>query len=267
MKTNQYILLILSALSFVACNDTEGVPFGDGYTDEALEYNWVLDVSVSDEFDNWNNSKWGTSLWYDVTSDFAFTSDNVYVKDGLLHLAAKKESYNGKEYTCGAVISTTQLGNNTCVEIRAKTIDYRANVTTALWLSDQPAVENDPNVEIDIMETLQAKNAPQNFTATVHYWENGQDTALGWVSIDMPTGNLSDDFHVYKLIRLDNYIKMYIDDIAYWEFNTTNYQNVSYQDRYIILSVEGHAGAPVDEFLPSEFLIDYVRVFRTTNSN
>ena len=266
MKTIKYIIPLLFACMVAACtNDADGVPFGDidGYVDETLEHNWVLDASVSDEFDNLDESKWSKSLWYSVTSNNAFHPDNVTVSDGILRITAKKEQYNGKEYTCGALISNFRLGVNTCIEIRAKTIDHRANVTTALWLSNQPLVADNPNVEIDIMETLSAGTRPKRFTGTIHYWENGTDTALEWVNIDVPSNSISDDFHVYKLIRLENYVKLYIDDIPFWKFNTTDFYNVSHQERSVVFSVEGHSGLPVEEFLPNDFLIDYVRVYRT----
>ncbi|OJX59474.1 MULTISPECIES: glycoside hydrolase family 16 protein [Dysgonomonas] len=225
---------------------------------------WDLVPELSDEFDVWDSNKWGISLWYDVSTDFAFNAQNVSVKDGFLRLSAKRESKNGKNYTAGIAMSTFKVGGNSYVEIRAKTIDYRANVTTALWLSDEPTTENSPNVEIDIMETLQAGEKPKIFTSTIHQWADPH-VALGW-KVKNLSFNLSDDFHVYGLERRNGFIRMYLDGEVFWEFDTTSYPSVSDQERYIIFSIEGHAGTPVDSYLPNEFLIDYVRTYECSEN-
>jgi hypothetical protein len=256
-------LMILSLILW-GCNEIKGEPFGQDYADAGVE--WQLNTAMSDEFETWNPDKWGTQLWYGITSDFSFKDENVYVEDGILRLAAKKESYNGKQYTCGAAMSKYEVGGNVAIEIRAKTIDNRANVTTALWLSDNLTADKNPNVEIDIMETLWVKEHPYRFSATVHNWlVPGGDNALGWVVYDEKEGkSISDEWHVWRLERLENYIRLYLDGEPYWEFETDisdDRYNVSHQPRRVIFSVEGHAGAPVDEFLPGEFLIDYIRVY------
>lgn len=227
-------------------------------------YKWVLNSDKSDEYDSWNTAKWGTSLWYSVSTDIAFNPANVSVANGYLKLKVKKESYNGKEYTCAAVKSTFGVGNNSIVEIRAKTIDYRANVTTALWLSDELLPSLNPNVEIDIMETLSAGSNPQKFTAGIHYWwaEGIGDQNLGWKDYFLPSGqNLSDQFHIYKLERYNGRVRFYFDGALFWDFDASTYTKVTDMERNVIFSIEGHAGTPIDAYLPNDFLIDYVRIY------
>lgn len=262
MKINMYKLLNLLfviLLLLAGCKD----PVIEDPDDDWDGPKWVLNEEKTDEFNQWDTNKWGTSLWYSTTSSFAFNSANVSVSDGYLRLTAKKESYNGKNYTCGAVKSKFTLGNNSYIEIRAKTIDYRANVTTALWLSDVPGADKNPNVEIDIMETLSALSNPKKFTATIHYWWVGGigDQALEWKDYFLTTTNMSDNFHTYKLERTDGKIRLFFDGIMFWNFSTVSHTPVSQQERNVIFSIEGHAGAPVDAFLPGEFLIDYIRVY------
>lgn len=228
---------------------------------------WVLDVSVSDEFNTMNTSKWGTTLWYDVSSDFAFNPSNTTVSNGCLQLTAKKQTLNNKNFTCGVAKSTFQVGGDSYIEIRAKTIDYRANVTTAIWLSDLPIAANNPNIEIDLMETLSAGSQPKQFVSTIHQWfVPGGDVSPRWKIKDLPY-NLSDDFHIYALERRNGYIRFYLDGVVYWEFETSKYPGISEQDRNIVFSIEGHAGTPNETYLPANFLVDYVRVYHTTNQS
>ena len=73
--------------------------------------NWTLLPAASDEFDgtSLDEAKWKNGIWYDVTSDLAFHPDNVSVRDGNLVLTAKKETYNGKNYTAAAVESKFEV--------------------------------------------------------------------------------------------------------------------------------------------------------------
>jgi hypothetical protein len=123
---------------------------------------WSQDLSKSDEFDSLDTNKWDTSFWYSTSGVFAFNQDNASVSGGNVNIAAKKENYNGKSYTAGLMKSKFQVGGDSYTEIRAKMINKNANVTAALWLSDEPAQWSNPNIEIDIQETLDADGAPKD---------------------------------------------------------------------------------------------------------
>lgn len=269
IKKSYFGFLLIFLIYTISCS-SDNTDNGDIIDPPKKDTTWVLDKTMSDEFDIWDAEKWNTSLWYSTTKEFAFKPSNASVSDGYLKLTARKESYNGKSYTCAAVKSNFQIGENTLIEIKAKTIDYRANVTTALWLSDIPLATSNPNVEIDLMETMQASAQPQRFTATIHHWliggTNSGDNPRGWIVMDLTSGNLSDNFHIYKLERRNGYIRLTFDNKVYWEFDTSDYPNISTQERNVIFSIEGHAGTPVDAYLPGEFLIDYIRTYRTTTT-
>lgn len=256
-----YFSLIFFQFFYISC--TPEVKPDDNGIVIPPKSDWILNKSMSDEFDEWDSTKWGTTLWYATTTDFAFNSGNVSVSNGYLKLTVKKESYKNKEYTCGAVKSTFTVGANTMMEIRAKTIDYRANISTAIWLSDKPVPEKNPNVEIDIMETLSPGSKPQKFTAGLHYWWSGGigDQNVGWKDYLLPSGqNISDEFHIYKLERYNGKLRMYFDGILFWDFDARDYPRLIDMERYFIFSIEGHAEG-LDAYLPAEFLIDYIRIY------
>lgn len=103
--------------------------------------NWTFLPASSDEFDGdrLDESKWTNGIWYDVTTDLAFSPANVSVRDGNLVLTAKKEDYNGKTYTAGAVESKFDVpGTASYVEVRAKALDKKANVLSAIWMQSSP---------------------------------------------------------------------------------------------------------------------------------
>ncbi|MHA0857119.1 glycoside hydrolase family 16 protein [Paenibacillus sp. CMAA1364] len=226
---------------------------------------WTLDNAKSDEFYSFNTNKWGTSLWYDTSGVLAFNPNNVSVSGGNMNLSVKKENYNGKAYTAGVLKSKFQVGGDSYTEIRAKMINKDANVTAALWLSDQPQQWSNPNVEIDIMESLNPKGAPNRVESTLHTWPVSPDFhfVAGNKKYNAPAP-LDSDFHVYGLERKDGKLKFYLDGVKFWEYNASVITEFATQPRNVILSIEGHAGNPVDAFLPSDFEIDYVRVYSST---
>lgn len=226
---------------------------------------WTQDYSKSDEFDSLDSSKWDPSLWYSTSGVFAFNSNNVSVFDGNVNLSAKKENYNGKSYTAGVLKSKFQVGGDSYTEIRAKMINKNANVTAALWVSDEPAQWSNPNVEIDIQESLDADGAPKRVESTLHTWAKNPDFhfVAGNKKYTAPV-SLDEDFHVYGLERRNGKLRFYLDGVQYWEYNASVIKEFATQPRNIIFSIEGHAGNPVDAYLPSDFQIDYVRVYSST---
>lgn len=235
---------------------------------KAADSNWTLLEESSDEFNEnqLDNSKWKVGLWYDVTSALAFKDSNVSVRDGNLILTAKQENYNGKSYTCGAIESKFELPGTDCyVEVRAKALDKDANVLSAIWLQSSPLSPlMNPNPEIDIMETV---NYSQ-LSSTLHTWEQ---TPQGEVHYQRGTNNyntgyndISDDFHTYGLERNNGKLKFYFDGKLAWEKAAPD-NSFTELARHMVLSLEGHLGAPNPNKLPSEFLVDYVRTYYREN--
>lgn len=226
------------------------------------EGNWTLLPAASDEFDgtSLDEAKWKNGIWYDVTSDLAFHPDNVSVRDGNLVLAAKKETYNGKNFTAAAVESKFEVpGTATYVEVRAKALDKNANVLSAIWLQSSPLTwAMNPNPEIDIMETFDYSK----MTSTLHTWHQSPNIHLqmGTKAWDTGLEDISADYHTYALERRDGKLRFYFDGELTWERSSSEDSFVELS-RHMVLSLEGHLGLPVEEHLPGEFLIDYVRTY------
>lgn len=224
--------------------------------------NWTLLKDASDEFNgtSLDSNKWTKGIWYDTTTDLAFKDDNVYVENGNLVLAAKRENFNGKLYTAAAVESTFDVpGTASYVEVRAKVLDSKANVLSAIWLQSSPLSKSlNPNPEIDIMETF---NYSQ-MTSTLHTWLQQPAIHLQRGKNSWSTGldDISEDYHVYGLERRDGLMRFYFDGQLTWE-KYSSVDSFVELSRHMVLSLEGHLGKPNEDYLPSTYLIDYVRTY------
>lgn len=232
---------------------------------------WELDAARSDEFETLDNTKWSNApLWYyqKVTGELVYRNENTGVDSGVARLITKKEdfrhdpSYPMSHYTTGCLKSKFEVGGNTYIEVRAKMIKSQANVCAAIWLGDDPVLEKNPNIEIDMQETKDADNAPHRVNSSLLTWPKpgGGNTVPGSKLFYISKG-LDEGFHLYGLERRNGKLGFYLDGVKYWEWDAAATPEFVTQLRPIILSVEGHAGTPVADYLPSDFQIDWVRVY------
>lgn len=254
------------ALSIVLCLSTS--PFlTKAEAAPPANASWIPVPELSDEFNGTalDTSKWKTGLWYSVSGVGAFNDNNVSVSGGNLVIAAKKENYNGKAYTFGAVESKFDIpGINSYVEIRAKALDSSANVLSAIWMQSSPMTSaSNPNPEIDIQETFDFNK----MTSALHTWKVNPDFHMPYGSHKWNTGvNVSADYHVYGLERRDGKLRFYFDGQLAWETKPVDSSLVE-MARHMVLSLEGHLGNPNDAFLPGTFQVDYVRTYYADNAN
>lgn len=234
---------------------------------------WTKIPSASDEFTTFDATKWRKSTGYPVSSNsttgtkLAFKDTNVTVAGGVASLTAKKESYNGAPYTAGVLESSFDVpGQGSYVEVRARVLDSRANVLSAIWLQTFPlSAGRNPNPEIDVHETF---NYSQ-LISTEHTWTlTGTGTDHQVLDENRATTGVADmstDFHVYGLERRDGWLRFYFDGRLLWQSRPSVAQMAS-MPRHLILSLEAHLGQPNDTFLPASFGIDWVRTYAYTGT-
>lgn len=232
---------------------------------------WSPVVAASDEFDGLtlDAAKWKKGLWYDTSGVLAFKEENIAVSGGNLVLTARKEVFNEKTYTYGAVESLFDVpGVNSYVEVRAKALHHNANVLSAVWLQSSPLTSaSNPNPEIDIQETFNSYGV----VSTLHTWAIDPDRPAPTAENEyihtqtapneFKTGvDVSADFHIYGLKRSHGKLRFYFDGKLAWEVAPSEPSFVNLP-RHVVLSLEGHLGDPVDKYLPQSFLVDYVRTY------
>jgi beta-glucanase (GH16 family) len=259
-KNHQFLLVSCFCLSLtVVCSG------------QSPSSNWTLIPDISDDFNGLflDSAKWTTKPGYPTSRVFAFNPQNITVSNGYLKLTCKKENFKEKSYTSAYLESKfNDPGNGSYVEFRVKMIDVRANICCAIWEQTFPLSQaQNPNPEIDIQEYLLpgANGNPNRIQSTLHRWPTrpGVHTEDAYQTHDA-SAPLCYDFHTYSLERREGILRFFIDGFKYWEYNITSMPEYVTMPRHIILSIEGHAGNPVDSYLPAVFQIDYVRIYKYT---
>ena len=210
-------------------------------------------------------SGWGNNEWEYYTD----RKENAYIKDGILHIRANKEDYEGSKYTSARMITKGKF-NFTYGTVEARiALPVGKGIWPAFWLLGQniDAVSWPACGEIDIIETVNSENVVYG----TNHWANGSEYA----TYSNNTGNYRDQkfeldvtqFHNYKFTWDDKYIRMFVDDFMYHEIlieNNTGDTEEFHKPFFFILNVAvagNWPGFEVDDSqFPNEMLVDYIRV-------
>ena len=161
--------------------------------------NWGYDIGGS----GWGNNE----LQY-----YTNRPENAYLTNGNLVIEARKEKFDTRDYTSARLITKGKreflFGR---IDIRAK-LPKGQGVWPALWSLgkniDQvgwPACG-----ELDIMELL--GHEPNKTYSTVHWGPPGGGSTNLSRSYTLPSGDFSQDFHVFSMVWEPDLIKFYVDD-------------------------------------------------------
>lgn len=225
--------------------DSEGSP---------ITTKWTYDIGTGEN--GWGNQE----LQY-----YTSGSDNVIIEDGLLKIKAKKENYEGANYT-SARLKTQGKYSFTYgkVEIRAK-LPSAAGTWPALWMlgSNISTVGWPKCGEIDIMEQ---NGWDKNKVSSALHNQSSFGNTINDKAVDVPTSTSA--FHTYSVNWTPDEITFAVDGDEYYTYSpedktVTNWPYDS--PHFIILNVAmgGNTGGDVPEnFTESSMHIDYVRVYR-----
>ena len=225
----------------------------------------------SDEFDgnSLDTSKWG----FDVGNHgfgneelqyYTEGNNNINVSDGMLKIIAKKEDYQGSQYT-SAKVWTKGLHSFKYGRITARIkIPTGQGIWPAFWMLGDSY--NWPKCgEIDIMEHI---NTVSTVRGTAHWSKTtnlddhkskGGDTRPLDFSV----------FHEYSIEWDENGLTWYCDGIQYNQLTKEEYSNEAdaFTEKFFLIlnvAVGGNwPGSPDSTTVfPSEMLVDYVRVYQ-----
>ncbi|MFM2360840.1 MAG: hypothetical protein RLY16_2833 [Bacteroidota bacterium] len=196
--------------------------------------------------------------------------ENARVADGILTIEARKEKYEGADYTSARMVTRNKgdwkYGR---VEVRAKLTDGKKGLWPAIWMLPTKWVYGGwpKSGEIDIMENV--GYMPDSLFGTVH--TDAFNGMLGTQkSKSIAIKDLATAFHVYAIEWTETKISFFIDDIKYNEFenNKTGFAAWPFdQDFHLILNVAvggdwgGKMGVDEGAF-PQKLEVDYVRVYQ-----
>lgn len=233
--------------------------------------------AFSDEF-NSGTAQWNVrnndSLSYDKAR---IKAANVTVSDGLLHIAGKQESVDGRDFTSGYIDSIgkfeQQYGR---WEVRAKiptTPGDSRGIWPAFWL------RNAGVGEIDIMEAwgdpFDNPTIIGTSSLTAHESTNGGGSRKGWNWENMAGTkvNSSADFHTWAIEYTPTALKGYFDDKLVVTATKAEYPwlwgpnfQTKFNMRLNLQIGSPYHGYPVgpdykDTKSYSDFQIDYVRAW------
>jgi len=231
----------------------------DEFDGESIDLNkWTFDIGTG-------ASGWGNNEWEYYTD----RKENAYVKDGILHIRAQKEDYEGKKYTSARMLTKGKF------TFKYGTVEARIALPTGkgIWPAFWMLGENFDTVgwpacgEIDIIEAVNSENKIYG----TNHWANGTEYA----TYGNNTGNYRDQkfelditqFHNYKFTWDEKYIRMFVDDFMYHEIlieDNTGDTEEFHKPFFFLLNVAvagNWPGFEVDDSqFPNEMLVDYIRV-------
>jgi len=194
---------------------------------------------------------------------------NTFLSNGNLIIEARNEALVGYNYSSGRM--TTQNKKNFKfgrIDIRAK-LPVGKGIWPALWMlgANITSVSWPACGEIDIMELI--GTYPGRVFGTMH-WKNAAGThASKGEPFNLPSGDFSQQFHVYSIVWAQDIIKWYVDDqlgltVTLADAGAANYPFNADQFFLFNVAVGGDwPGSPdATTPFPQRMFVDYVRVFQ-----
>ncbi len=189
-------------------------------------------------------------------------TNNATIQNGNLLIIAKKETYQGSDYTSARLITKDkQSWKYGKMEARIK-IPKAQGLWPAFWmLGDNISTVGWPSCgEIDIMEHINSDDkifGTMHWNTTSHAYYGG-DTFINDVSL----------FHIYSVEWNSSKIKWFVDGKKYWEgdiLNNINSSDELHNPFFLILNMAvggNFPGNPTSNSIISDTLmVDYVRVY------
>jgi beta-glucanase (GH16 family) len=273
--------LILGGCLFTLMAQSQPRPLVPGLDD----YNLVW----SDEFDGTsiNKANWQFDVggwgWGNNEAQYYTDGLNFECADGIGYLIAKKEDYQGKQYTsCRMTTQCKQEFMYGYIEVKMK-----APMGLGLWPAIWTLGANFPPYNgycsppdpaqwpaCGEMEIYETKTGPpgyggmggNTYIGTCHF-----SNASGQVSYNSGkythTEDLGLKFHVYSLLWKEDTAHYYFDGVQFWKFPlTASYQTEFHQKHFFLANIAvggNYQGNNIDNSIfPQRMAIDYWRVFQ-----
>jgi beta-glucanase (GH16 family) len=235
-------------------------------------------LAWSDEFsgstleaNNWNQEIGnGTGGWGNNELEYyTNSSKNTFVSNGNLIIEARKEPIGGFNYSSGRMTTqnkkTFKYGR---IDIRAK-LPVGKGIWPALWMlgSNISSVGWPACGEIDMMELI--GTFPNRISGTIHWRSAGGVWTYQGADYFLPSGDYSQQFHVFSIVWQQDIIKWYVDDNLFLTKTAADLggaTNPFNNNQFFLFNVAvgGNWPGPPDAgtVFPQRMFVDYVRVFQ-----
>lgn len=230
-----------------------------------------------DSFNTFNPSNWSKGQpWGQYHPDFHhqyYGQDQIYVKDGLLHLLNEYKPITFNPNTKDSVTIPYGTGlinslNQKCFQYGFFAIRSKNPIGPATWPAFWLTGKNNWPPEIDIFE-MYGKNKGQNIhkqTMTVHVGKTENKTKkLLMKSIQLPK-NTDQEFHIYSCLWEPKKITFYTDGVKVKTIKLNKWMQQFYNEpMYIIINnaLDHEHLQPLKEAqMPQDFQVDWVQVYQ-----
>jgi len=262
------VFCVFQAAAFLAKADPIDPASGDAVPSVPEIASQGYKLAFSDEF---NGTQLDEDKWqYRIDSKGHSTQlpANVTVSDGCLHVAVKKESAAGKDYTAGGIISKTEFMHG-YYEARFK-IPAGKGWHTSFYTEHYDGKDTQKTTgreEIDIVEQNSSSGKAWGYNYTLHDW--GSKLLPKGVEVpqpklpeghakahDAPGGDLH-DYHIWGMEFTPQVVNFYFDGQLRGSVDATTFKHTPMSIFLTSIAVS----PPDDSKLPSEADFDYVRYF------
>jgi beta-glucanase (GH16 family) len=263
-----FIALSILAISCKKNIQGSNSPGGNETTPRAVTYQLIW----ADEFNgtsvntaNWNIDNGNPNVNHELEY---YQAANAAVTGGNLVITARQQSVGGQPYTSAKLNSSGKFSvTYGRIEARMK-LPMVQGTWPAFWMlgTNINTVGWPQCGEIDIMEHVNTSNS---ILGTMH-WNSGS----GHAQYGSSTTTTPGDFHVYAVEWDNSSIRWYVDNTLYVTGNIANNINNTgafHLPFYIILNLAIGGDLPGSTVnnaaLPTSMYVDYVRVYKMTNSS
>lgn len=197
--------------------------------------------------------------------------DNVYVKDGLLHICGMKEKYKNCEYTSAKITTKGKKGFQYGKFLIKAKLPKGIGTWPAIWFLPESFGEDNkwPQCgEIDFVEHIGRKKDHLHFSLHTGLYNHKNDDQYETIKI---VEGVTDRFVEYGMVWTKEKIEFYIDDKKVVEYIAGDNGKDSgemgwpfHQPFYLIINfaLGGYWGGEIDDSsLQGELLVKYVKYF------
>jgi beta-glucanase (GH16 family) len=178
------------------------------------------DFDLGNGFYNYGANAWISGWGNNELQYYTRAPENAFVKDGLLHIRAVKESFNGCGYT-SARMKTRKRDGTPLFTKKYGRFEFRAKLPTgkgvwpALWMLPQDEKYGGwaASGEIDVLEARGQETT--KVLGTLHFGSRWPANTHAGKDYVLPRSGTIADFHIYALEWEPNAIRWYVDGQLY----------------------------------------------------
>ncbi|UYZ63119.1 glycoside hydrolase family 16 protein [Hymenobacter weizhouensis] len=269
----------LLALSLLSCTEKSKssaptplppTPTPPAVNEEPRDFNQYTELRWSDEFDGgtldqtkWTYEQGGGGWGNNELQNYTNLPDNAFLSGGNLVIQARRQQSGNNAYTSARLITKgKQSFRYGRIDVRAK-VPKGKGVWPAIWMLGADIDQNNwPKCgEIDIMELRGSR--PKELISTMHFGNSTADHRYKGTT-KVLTDDLSDDFHVFTVVRSKDLLRFYLDGQQYYTFTGADASPFPFNNPFFVIlnvAVGGNFDGNPDAstVFPQQMQVDYVR--------